>query len=155
MDGIRNYITELAAVTLMVAVINAVAPKNNAAKVCTMLGSILLIMVLISPVRRIDTSEIARMEKHYNSEINLGISRMREKYEGIEENIIEERLSAYVLSRANVQKEDCSIKFEFSENTPISAEITVGDADVFERISYVLETEIGIPRERHKKAEDK
>ncbi len=153
MNGIRSYVAQLCAITFLIATVNAVAPKNNAAKVCSMLAGILLIAVLVSPFRKLDVSVLSDMENRYGYEAKNQISEMTEKYSSVEKRIIEERLLTYVLNEANVDKDECSIKIELRDNIPVSAVIYTSESKTYAAVSQVLERDLRIPEENIKKEE--
>lgn len=153
MNGIRSYVAELCAITFLTATVNAVAPKNNAAKVCSMLGSILLIVVLVSPLNKLDVSTLSEIEHLYGDEVRIQIYEMSDKYSDLEERFIEERLSSYVLNKANSDIEKNNVKIELRDNLPVSAEVFGADTKSCAAISQVLERDLLIPKENIKKEE--
>ncbi len=146
MEGIKLWIASLSAVTLIMSVISSLAPKNSAGRVCSMLGSVMLIVVLISPIKKITSSDIFEMSRAYEDEINKSIETSAEKFEEIENEIIGEKLSAYVLNKAKANA--CEVSVKLDGDMPVSATVISKSAEEAGRVCAVLEEEFGISPEK-------
>ncbi len=147
MEGVKTWIASLCAVTFIMSVVAAIAPKNSAGKVCSMLGSIILIFVLVSPLKQISSSEIFAIGRVYQSRIDERIQKSQIKCEEIENKIIEEKLSAYVLNKAKLDA-GCEAYIEVEERVPVAASVIINDFSNKEKVSRVLEEDLGLSIEK-------
>lgn len=147
MEGIKLWVASLSGVTLIMAVISAVIPKNTAGRVCVLLGEIALIATLISPLKGGLADEIPDMGALYKNEVREKTINATEVCGEMEDKLISKKLSAYVLNKARAKGVLC---IELEEKTPVFAEGTVGDRVSAGRVEKLLSEELGISKERQK-----
>ncbi len=147
MEGISLWIAGISAVALMVSVISVIAPKNSAGRAASMLGSILVLIALVSPLFDFEASQILGIGRGYEEEISKRIEETEKKTTDVKNDIIKNRLTAYVLEKAKTDESECKLSMEIQDGEIKSATVASRESAVAERVSEVLEGELGIARE--------
>ncbi len=147
MEGISSWIAGISAVALMVSVISVIAPKNSAGRVASMLGSILVLVALVSPVFDFEASEIIGVGKAYEESVSERVAEASVRSGEVKNNIIQERLASYVLEEADADENVCKLNIVLDGEIPVSAIVKSSDKTSAERVSKVLEDDLGIPKE--------
>ena len=145
MDFIREWVVAIASVTIIIATISSICPKNSAGRIVFLCGSILLSFVLISPFKGLDAPALAR----YNAEMEKQITRRTEALERLnfetEKNIVEENLRAYILHKTEEIGIDCDVRILCEGNLPYKANVICADEERLKIVADIIETELGIP----------
>ena len=147
MEGISSWIAGISAVSFIVSVISVIAPKNSAGRVSSMLGSILVLVALVSPIFDFEGAKILGMGKVYEEEISKRIESAEEKTADIKNDIIQNKLTAYVLEKAKTDENECKVSVEVSDGAVLSATIECYERGITDRVLTVLENELGIAKE--------
>ena len=147
MEGISSWIAALAAVSFIVSIISVIAPKNSAGRVASMLGSILVLVALVSPIFDFEGAKLLGMGKVYEEKISERIETAEEKTADIKNNIIQEKLAAYVLEKAKTDENECKVSVEVSDGAVLSATIECHERGISDRVLTILENELGIAKE--------
>ena len=150
MQGISSWVSGLCAMSLVVAIISAVSPKNSAGRVCVMMASVLVMVALVSPILNLREISLLDAGRSYERKIQRKIEETTEKAEKLKKDIIENELSTYVLNKAGVSEAACEVKINTEDGKVVSAEVASRNNDEACRVSKVLEGELMIPRERQK-----
>lgn len=147
MEGIKLWIASLSGVTLIMAVISAIIPKNTAGRVCMMLGEVALIATLISPIKGVLADEVPDVGEIYKNEVEEKTLAATEVCREMEDKLISETLAAYVLNKAGIEGE---LRIELERKTPVFAEGFVEEPEDAAKVEKLLFEELGISKERQK-----
>lgn len=148
MEGISSWIAGISAVALMVSVISVTAPKNSAGRVASMLGGILVLVALVSPIFDFETSEILSVGKVYEESVSQRVSEASARTDEVKNGIIQKHLVSYVLKEADADESICKLNIELDGEMPVSASVISSDEEVCKRVLKVLCGELGIPKEK-------
>ncbi len=140
MQGIGSWIAGICSASLIVAVVSSVAPKNSAGRVCIMMGSVMVIVALLSPIFDISGRSLLDIGSDYRREIEKKI----EETEKVKNDIIESELSSYVLNKAGAKEENCKVYLSVENGAVVSADVVSSDASAKARVREVLEEEFKI-----------
>ena len=150
MQFVQNWVTSIAAVTLIVSVITALCPKNAAGRAVSLASCLLMTATLLSPISRIDVSALSDEMKKYSREAEGRYEKLIDEQENIKEKLIEENVRAYILQRAESLGIECDITIECKDGEPDIAYITAeNDAELI-AASELVEKELGVERQRQK-----
>ena len=100
MEYVKGFVGTVATVTMIMAIVSVVTPKNAPGRAAMLCGSILLMTALISPMKEFDPDLFSEYDKKIESEIGMRAESMRQKSEKLKESIIEENLRTYIFKRA-------------------------------------------------------
>ena len=142
MSGISSWVSGICAATLIVAVISAVSPKNSAGRVCVMIAGVIVVVALVLPVINLRGISILDTGKNYERNLERRIDEAEEKVEKLKKDIIEEELASYVLNKAGVKAECCSVDIKVEEGVVVSAEVFAQSNEDLARVRRVLNEEL-------------
>lgn len=148
MDFLRNWIVAICAVSIICAIVQAIVPKNAVYGNVKMVSSLLLVCAMLSPLKKLDLSEFRAVSQKMNVEITDKTSAIDEENRKIKQNIIEERLSAYILKRATQNGDVLRVSVKCKDELPESVAITAKNGRLSESTLRMIEQECGIPRDR-------
>lgn len=138
----------IAAVTMIMAVVSVLTPKNSAGRAVMLCGSIIMMVVLVSPFKKLDVSALSDYSARFEKEIEHRAEQVRRQNEKLRKNIIEENTRAYILQRAEAMGISCDLNIECCGDVPHTAVVSVKNKDVVPAVSELLEREVGIPSVR-------
>lgn len=148
MQFVQNWVTSIAAVTLIVSVITALCPKNAAGRTVVLASCLLMTATLLSPISRVDVSQLSDEMEKYSRDSEQRYKKLLGEQENIKEKLIEENVCAYILQRAESLGIECDISIQCKDGVPYSAYITAENDAEFLAASELVEKELGISRER-------
>lgn len=131
----------------MVSVISVIAPKNSAGRAASMIGSILVLIAFISPLFDFEASELFGIGKAYEDEISKRIAQTEQKTLEVKNDIIQNKLTAYVLEKAKTDESECRLSMEIRDEKIVSATVISRKHDAAERVSDVLKSELRLAEE--------
>lgn len=152
MTGIvKDWIFGVACGGMIVAVLQALLPKDSAGKVGRMAGGLVLLLAVASPLVQLDwealtvsLTEQRMAEQGYTEELT-------KMNQGFLKELIEEQTEAYILDKAEGLGISCevSVRYRWSEDgVPYPAEVTVvSDAaeEQEQELARLIEGELGVP----------
>lgn len=147
MQFVQNWITSIAAVTLIVSVIGALCPKNAAGRAVTLASLLLMTATLLSPISRVDVSALSDEMEKYSHEAEKRYEKLLDEQENIKEKLIEENTRAYILQRAESSGIECDITVQCKDGAPHTVYITAENETELVAASELVEKELGISRE--------
>ncbi len=150
MQFVEDWVTSIAAVTLIVSVITALCPKNAAGRAVSLASCLLMTVTLLSPISRVDISALSAEMEKYSLKAEKIYEKMLGEQDNIRDELIEENVRAYILQRAESLGIKCDITVRCKDGKPDSAYITAGsDAELIAAAELAVK-ELGIARERIK-----
>lgn len=148
--AVRSYQLSIAAVGLLLSLIQAILPKGAAKKTAVLAGSLLLILTVLSPLAQLDYDNIARSI----SRIQMDTETMRTGIEvGNRElmaKIIKQNCEAYILDKAEEMGLPLTVEITVSGGAdyPYPTAVTIrGVASAAQRqaLTRYIEENLGIP----------
>ena len=148
--GVRSWLTSIAAVTLMLTVVQTLVPEGTLRKITGFTGGLLLLAALLQPVLRTDLGGLRLDLSGYGGAIE---ERWAELYTAGKEElaaIIAERTAAYISDKADALGLEVTVRVETEpgeEGTPlpVSAEL---EGSYSQDLADWIAGELGIPAER-------
>ncbi len=148
MEFIHSWVSAIAAVTMMMAVVSVLTPKNSAGRAVMFCGSIIMTVVLVSPIKKLDVAALSGYSARFEKEVERRAEQVSRQNEKLRKDIIEENTRAYILQRAESMGISCDLDIECSDDVPYTAVVCVKNKDVVPAVSGLLEMEVGIPSAR-------
>lgn len=154
---IRETIREICVLSIILGTVCSIAPESPVKTVMAILSSLILMLVILEPVATLDMSAYAAsMAKYHEMEKRLS-AEGEEMNERLNRMVIEEEYRAYIRDKAKEQGIDLEdIRLEMSWNTdgywmPTGAELYLGGGgENMPRLGSIIESELGISREKQK-----
>ena len=146
---LQTWLFSLTAVSLLLAVAEALVTQESIRRVLRLAGGVLMIVVLLRPVAQIDLEGLALSLEDYQREAE----ELRETYQTRQQQDlaagIEEELASYIWDKARELGIDCQVRVTAEtgeDGVPLPAEVAV-DAPYSEELSAVIQKDLGVPRE--------
>ena len=136
MGVLNGWVVSIASVTMIMAVILAITPKNAPGKAVALCGSIILTVTVIAPLRNINVEKLSYLGEEYGAEIAERARNFQSTNEKIQLEVIEEKLRAYILS-GNEKVRDVTVSCESADS--ISAEVVIrSEEDKMEIVDFLI-----------------
>ncbi|MDR2530166.1 MAG: stage III sporulation protein AF [Oscillospiraceae bacterium] len=147
-DALREWIIALAAAAFIGGIAAALAPEGKMRRVVNLVSGFMLVAVMLAPVRRFELDDYAR----FLEEFRVQADEYRLEFENVPESdvktIIEAKTAAYILDKTGITARVKARTVDGSEYPlPWEVELTA-EYDV--TASRLIESELGIPKERQK-----
>lgn len=151
----RDWIIALTGAGMLTAAANALTPKGKVKNVVRLLCGVVMALTLLKPFAGFDFTALSGSLIKYRAEAEGLSSALFETDDRLAALIIEGRCSAYILDKAQEYGLDAAqavvtVK-RGDEGTwyPYEASLTIeGREESLERLSYLIESELGIPKDR-------
>lgn len=148
--AVREWLTSVAAVSLLVTVAQTLIPEGSIRKVAGFAGGLALLAALLQPVLRTDLSRLELDLDVYAGEIQARQEALEQTREEELAAVIGARTEAYILDKAAELGLSVSVRVETetgAEGVPLPAAAEVS-GQRSEALAAYMERELGIPRER-------
>ena len=146
-EYVSGFVKSVATVTMIMAAITVITPKNAAGRAAMLCGSILLTTVLVSPIKAFDASVLSEYDKRIEVEIEGRAKNISQKGGELKENIIEQNLRTYILQRTKQFGIFCDAKVLCLDGVPYTASVKLERKEDREKVSQILTEECGIAKE--------
>ena len=146
MGYIQNWVVTISAVTMVIAIVAVIVPKNSAGRAVMLCGGIIMTAVLVLPLKNIGVYESGEVDNGFLTEIRKSADKALESNEKISADIIESRFGEYILKRAEQEGISCTAKVSCDNGIPVSAVITT-ESERIDDISGMISKELGIASE--------
>lgn len=149
MAAAREWLTAVAAVSLLLSMVQMLLPKGTLREVAGLIGGLILLTVLMRPVLagkgkdlRLDLPEVRQSVEQRQAELE---AEGRETLTGL----IEEKTAAYISDKAETLGLTLRIRVtaEDREGVPVPVQVELTGARS-EELAHWLETELGLSAER-------
>lgn len=150
MDGLRAYILDIAAASMLCGVLIRLTRNSGGAENVRMLCGIFLTIALIQPL----TGKKGRLWEatlpNVGEEAAEMIAEGRASAEDLRKEFIKERLEAYILSRAGEIGADIQAEITLGEDClPTHIRVMGTISPIYRsKLAQIIASELGIPRER-------
>ena len=146
MNGISNYIYSVSSMAVVASIIAVLLPKNTAGRISIMSVGIIMTAVIVSPIKAIDAGNISGYMEETQREISQYTRTASEKNQKICDEIIEEKLRAYILQRSNEAGIKCDVAIKFENGEPHYAEVFAGGGRDGDKVAEIIRGECGIAK---------
>lgn len=148
--AVREWLTSVAAVTLLLTVAQALIPEGNIRKIAAFTGGLALLAALLQPVLRTDLSRLELDLDGYTRAVEERQASLEQAREEELAAVIASRTEAYILDKAADLCLSVTVRVETEKGTegvplPAAAEVR---GQRSEALAAYMERELGIPRER-------
>ncbi len=148
--AVREWLTSVVAVTLLLTVAQTLIPEGSIRKVAAFTGGLALLAALLQPVLRTDLSRLELDLDAYSEAVQERQAELEEAREEELSSVIASRTEAYILDKAAQLGLSVTVRVETAvgaEGVPIPWAVEVRGGRSEELAAY-MERELGIPRER-------
>jgi hypothetical protein len=152
---VGDWIRSIAAAALIAGMAMALCPKGKVQRVLRAICGLLLIIAIMSPLTGKDSGSISIDLAEYRAKANEITAAAGEKDMNLSRGIIEREFEEYILDKASetgVFLESADVTMNWDENgywypceVTLVGELSTGDRN---RLSAVIESELGIPTDR-------
>ena len=152
-DILRSWLLALTAAALLGAVCKSVTPKGKVRAVVLLACSAASAAALLSPLKRLDSEMILGEIAGQYARQTAESERLEQTNDALRRSIIESMTEAYISERGKALglelTVDVQARWDGSYWLPWQAELTAsGPEQAKSDLARLLETELGIPRER-------
>lgn len=154
MAGLRGWLLALVAASLICALADALMPKGAVKRVGRLVCGLVLASAILSPLAGLDVeSGQSWLERHLAS-VEFQRAELEEEVNGQMKVIIEQEYAAYIVDKAAQLGLDCTARVECERSEdgvylPARTETSgLWTAGAQEKLIRVIETDLGVPRER-------
>lgn len=153
MIRIRKYLLSVAAASLLTSLLPALLPKGKIQKVESFIGSLVLILTILSPVVKLNASSIRKAMESYQIDLQDTQRGIEKKSRGALEELISQRCEEYIWDKAAQMGLQLEIEITVGGNPDIPVPVSASMVGVCSQedqavLSKILEEELGIPRNK-------
>ena len=148
--AVRTWLTSVAAVTLLLSVVQTLTPEGAMRKIAGFTGGLVLLAALLQPLLGTDLSRLRLDFPDYQREIEARAAELDAAGKASLEGLIEERTAAYISDKADALGLDIKARVDTepgADGTPVphSAEL---EGPYSGELAAWIAQELGIPAER-------
>lgn len=152
MSALRTYLLSVAAASLLCGVVLSLLPKGGIRGIVRLLGAMLLIMAVVSPVLKLDTETISVELDNIHTYASDIQEKSLEESERLFSQLIKEQCEAYILDKAGRSVQELDVQIIMGHDGyphPVGVKLC-GDLSSEDKryISAVIEQDLGIPKQR-------
>lgn len=150
-------IREICILSIVMGTVCSIAPESPVKTVMSILCSVILMLVVLEPLAQLDMASYAQsLAKYKEMEKRLSIDG-EDMSERLNRMVIEEEYTAYIRDKAEEQGITLAdVKLEMSWNTggywmPVGVQLySAAEDENMPGLGSILESQLGIPREKQK-----
>lgn len=150
MEAVREWLTSVVVVTLLISVAQGMIPEGGVRKIAGFTGGLILLVTLLQPVLKTDLGGLRLHFEDYEAAVAERQAELEADQDQALADIIAERTEAYILDKASELGLEISLRVETEtdqEGIPIPAAVEI-EGPRSEELAAYLEEELGIPAER-------
>ena len=156
MAAAREWLTAVAAVTLLLSVAQLLVPPGNLREIASFVGGLILLAAMMQPLLKIDLSDIQMDFSSYQEAVEQRQAELKNTQKEELTSLIEAETEAYISDKAKSMGLTLKVRVtaeadEGGMPVPVRVEITGPWSG---GLSGWLETELGLPAERQVWNED-
>ena len=150
---IGRYLLSVSAVAMLLSVVQTLLPKGAVNRICTFVGGLLIVIVVLSPVVDIDFDGLARSFMRIPNETLQTEVQTFQPENDLLADIIKQNCEEYIWDKANELGADLEVDITLSEDEdnpcPVSVVLT-GRASLQQRTALMdcIRADMGIPSQR-------
>lgn len=142
MEVLKQWILSISAVSLIAAILGAITPNGTPSKIMKMCLAFLLVIVLISPIKKMDFDRFDLLTLEMESELNEKTESIALENEKISNDIIENALIEYICNQAEIKESDIEVYYEGNEIEKVV--LYTKKAEVLK----IIKEDLGVKREK-------
>ena len=148
--ALREWLTSIVVVTLLLSVAQALVPEGNIRRVASFLGGLILLLAMLRPVLGADLERLRLDFDGYEQELRQVREELSASYDAGLAERIEERTAAYISDKADALGLEVKVRVETAPgeagvSLPVKAEVT---GPYSQELADFMTRELGIPAER-------
>ena len=148
--AVRSWLTSIAAVTLLLTVVQTLVPEGALRKISGFTGGLLLLAALLQPVLKTDLGRLRLDFSDYEEAVEIRAAELDAAGKEELSAIIAGRTAAYISDKADALGVQAAARVETEPGEdgvpiPVSAEL---EGEQSAELSAWMEQELGIPAER-------
>ena len=148
-DAVRSWLTSIAAVTLMLTVVQTMVPEGTLRKISGFTGGLLLLAALLQPVLKTDLGRLRLDFSDYEEAVAARAAELDAAGKEELAAIIAGRTAAYISDKADALGVRVRVRVETEEREGIPIPVSVElEGPWSAELSVWIEAELGIPAER-------
>ena len=147
--AVRGWLTSIAAVTLLLSVVQTLVPEGTMRKISGFTGGLVLLAALLQPVLGTDLSRLHLDFSDYETEIQRRAQELEVKGKESVTEIIEERTAAYISDKADALGVELTASVDTEpreDGTPVPIFVELEGSYSQELAAWITQ-ELGIPIE--------
>ena len=154
MEAVRGWLLSVIAVSVLCAAADALMPAGAVKRVGRLVCGLVLMGAVLSPVAGLDVEGGQRWLEGYMSSVRTREAELEETVESQMKMIIEQKCAAYIVDKAAQLGLECTARVECERSEdgvylPARTETSgLWTAGAQEKLIRVIETDLGVPRER-------
>lgn len=150
MEALRTWLTAVAAVVLLLSVVQLLIPEGPLRETAALIGGLILLTVLLRPVLEIDFSDARTAIPSFRAYVEQRQAELESAQTETLAELIESETAAYISDKAEELRLTLQIRVMAKVDPsgvpiPTRVEISGGRSD---ELSRWIEAELGIPKER-------
>ena len=156
MGALREWLTSVVVVSVLLAVVQTLIPEGTIRKIGTFTGGLILLVTLLQPLLGVEFEALELRLEQSRETVEQRQQELEQAGERELAELIERQTAAYIWDKADALGLDLSAEVRVERGPdgiplPVSATLT---GTYSEALSAYLERELGIPRERQVWHED-
>lgn len=158
MEILRSWITTVTAASILVSAAVAVTPKGSMQKMVRFVGGLVLLLALTAPLKDFNSEDLAFYSMQYRADYEQYEEKLIDENTAMIKTIIEDKTRTYILQKADELGIECNAAvtavsredgYPYPEEIVIETDAGV-DPTLKAKLSRVLESELGVPKEKQK-----
>lgn len=152
MELLRNWLLGVTCAAMVMALAEALTPEGSIRRICRLAGGLMLVLAAVDPLLKLDEDALSRALTEYRVTAKDYGDALVEKNNVLYKTIIEENTAAYILDKAEALGISCRAEVMFAydgDGNPYPRAVNIFGRmteEQRERLSNLMETELGIPR---------
>ena len=156
MEALREWLTSVVVVSVLLAVVQTLIPEGTVRKIGAFTGGLILLVTLLQPLLGVDFEALELRLEQSRETVEQRQQELEQAGEREMAELIERQTAAYIWDKADALGLDLSAEVRVERGPdgiplPVSATLT---GTYSEALFAYLERELGIPRERQVWHED-
>ena len=150
MEVLRTWLFGLTAVSLLLALAEALVSQEGIRRVLRLAGGVLMIVVLLQPVVQIDLEDLSLSLEAYQQEVETLTEEYAQQQETQLSAGIEAELASYIWDKAQALGLDCQVSVTVetgADGVPAARSVDI-TGEYSEALSEIIEKDLGVPREQ-------
>ena len=144
MEFLKNWILGICGCTVLLSLIDSLIPKTSASQHIRVCGAVILLFTVFAPLKTIHLNDFKiELDQELDQNFDTAIASNRE----FEISIIEDRLSEYILQKANQLGIECEVSVSVKEDEEgmlFPQKIVIYGSEKMNELESIIEKECGI-----------
>ena len=153
MSGLRGYLLSVVAAAILLSLVTALLPEGKLRKNASLLGSLLMILTVLSPVVKLKSEDLSRSIAALQIESETLRTGVEVKNRELQGDIIKQQCEAYICDKAAALGFDVEAEIQLSDDgqfpyptaVKLRSNATYAQQEV---LSAIILEDLGISKER-------